>query len=265
MPVNPSGSSGFSNGIVVLPTYNERENLCCIVEALWEQIPGIHILVVDDNSPDGTGDVADLLQRRYPDRFFVLHRQKKEGLGRAYVAAFRHLREHRYKFVVQMDADLSHAPSDLPAMIERLADNDVVVGSRYRNGRVINWSMPRLLLSKAANLYAKCVTQLPINDGTGGFTLWRKTALDEIDLDRVFSLGYVFQVEMKYRAYRSGMRLIEVPITFRERKHGGSKMNWSIAFEACVAILRLRYAATFRLSASAPERRPSASAATSGR
>ena len=264
MPAHSSMRSSSGGGVVVLPTYNERENLPAIVEALWAQIPDIHVLVVDDDSPDGTGEIADQFQKQYPDRFFVLHRRNKEGLGRAYVAGFRYLRDRPYRYVAQMDADLSHAPDDLPAMIERLKDHDVIIGSRYRNGRVVNWSWPRLLLSKLANQYAKFVTQLPINDATAGFTVWRKAALDRIDLDRVFSLGYVFQVEMKYRAYRSGMRLIEVPITFYERTRGGSKMNWMIALEACVAILRLRFANVLGFRTAVSQSRASASAADSG-
>lgn len=266
MPADSPPCSSFSNGIVVLPTYNERDNLPRIVHALSERIPGIHILIVDDDSPDGTGVVADELHRAHPDRIFVLHRQRKEGLGRAYVAAFRHLREHSYAYVVQMDADWSHDPGDLPAMIDRLKDNDLAVGSRYLNGiRVMNWSLGRLLLSTLANRYAQFMTGLPIVDGTSGFAVWRKMALDEIDLDRVFSLGYVFQVEMKHRAYRSGMRLVEVPITFHERTHGGSKMNWFIAVEACLAILRLRLADAIRFRSRIPENRRSASAVNSGR
>jgi dolichol-phosphate mannosyltransferase len=266
MPADTAGRSSFCSGIIVLPTYNERENLSSIVEALWAQIPDVHILVVDDNSPDGTGEIADQLHRQYPDRLFVLHREKKEGLGRAYVAAFRYLRQHRYGYIVQMDADGSHDPSELPAMIDRLKDNDVVVGSRYLNGvRVMNWSVRRLLLSKMANRYAEFVTGVPIVDATSGFGVWRKSALDEMDLDRVFSLGYVFQVEMKFRAYRSGMRLVEVPITFHERTRGGSKMSWFIAIEACVAILRLRFADAFRVRSRVPENPRSASAVNSGR
>lgn len=259
-----SRRSSFCDGVAVLPTYNERDNLSDFVHAIWKQLPDIHILIVDDNSPDGTGEIADELQRRYPGRLSVLHRQRKEGLGRAYVAAFRYLQEHPYGYIVQMDADGSHDPRELPAMIEQLKDKDLVVGSRYLNGiRVINWSLGRLLLSMMANRYAKFVTGLPIVDGTSGFAVWRRSGLDQIDFDRVFSLGYVFQVEMKYRAYRLGLRLAEVPITFYERTRGGSKMNWTIAFEACIAILRLKLSAATEFRARIPENTRSASATTS--
>ena len=238
-----------SDGIVVIPTYNECTNLPPLVASIWEQLPGIHILVVDDNSPDGTGEVAESLSSRYEGRLFVLHRRKKEGLGRAYVAAFQQLLDRPYKYVIQMDADMSHRPQDLPAMLSRLAESDVVIGSRYLNGvRVINWDWKRLLLSKLANIYASRVTGLPFTDLTGGFKVWRKSLLETINFDHIFSLGYLFQVEMTYWAVYSGSRVAEEPITFHERKEGGSKMNLFIILEAILGILRLRIFHLCRLS-----------------
>jgi dolichol-phosphate mannosyltransferase len=228
--------------IVVVPTYNERENLPRLVEKIRQAVDSLDILVVDDNSPDGTGHLADELSAASGNRLFVLHRDRKEGLGRAYVAGFRRALEMRYDIIVQMDADLSHDPSYLPAFLERIQDADLVLGSRYVHGIcVVNWDFKRLLLSKMATKYVRIVTGMPFSDSTGGFKCWRAGTLQAIGLDRVFSSGYLFQIEMTYRTLRKGYRVAEIPIIFYERNLGRSKMDWRVISEALWGVLKLRF------------------------
>ena len=183
--------------LVVLPTYNESENLRAIVESIQAYAPGANVLVVDDDSPDGTGALADELSIEQPEKVFVLHRPRKEGLGRAYVAGFEFALARRYDFVVQMDADFSHDPKYLSLFFEAARESDLVLGSRYLKGiSVVNWDLKRLILSKAATLYVRLVTRMPLTDTTGGFKCWRREALETIGLEGVFSNGYLFQVEM---------------------------------------------------------------------
>jgi dolichol-phosphate mannosyltransferase len=225
----------------VIPTYNERENLPLLVEKIREHAPQLDLLVVDDNSPDGTGQLAEDLGRASNARLAVLHRPRKEGLGRAYVAGFQHALARGYDTIVQMDADLSHDPSFLPAFLEKIRDADVVLGSRYLHGiAVVNWDFKRLLLSKAATAYVRLVTGMPFTDLTGGFKCWRREALEAIGLDRVFANGYLFQVETTYRAWSKGFRIAEVPIIFFERNLGRSKMDVAIIWEALWGVIRLR-------------------------
>jgi dolichol-phosphate mannosyltransferase len=227
--------------LVVLPTYNERENLRDLVEGIRRHAPCAHVLVVDDDSPDGTGALADELCGRYPGAVFVLHRGRKEGLGRAYVAGFKFALARGYDAVVQMDADFSHDPKYLPLFFERARESDLVVGSRYLNGiSVVNWDLKRLILSKAATAYVRLVTRMPLTDTTGGFKCWRSEALEGIDLEDVFSNGYLFQVEMTYRAFRKKLRIEEVPIVFVERRLGRSKFHWGIITEAIWGVVRMR-------------------------
>ena len=227
--------------LVVLPTYNEAENLREVVAQIRRQPGGFHVLIVDDRSPDGTGEIAESLAAEFPGEVRVLHRDRKEGLGRAYVAGFGHALKLGYETIVQMDADLSHSPSYLPAMVEALAGHDVVLGSRYVRGvNVVNWDLKRLLLSKAATRYARVVTGMPYTDVTSGFKVWRREALERIGLDRVFSNGYLFQIETTYRAHRLGLRVAEVPIVFYERNFGRSKIDFGIICEALVGVMRLR-------------------------
>jgi len=227
--------------LVVLPTYNESENLRAIVESIQAYAPGAHVLVVDDNSPDGTGALADELSREHSEKVFVLHRTRKEGLGRAYVAGFRFALAHRYDLVVQMDADFSHDPKYLPAFFEAARTSDLVLGSRYLKGiSVVNWDLKRLILSKAASAYVRLVTRMPLTDTTGGFKCWRREALEAIGLEGVFSNGYLFQVEMNYKAFRKNLRIAEVPIVFVERRLGRSKMRWNIIAEALWGVVRMR-------------------------
>ena len=228
--------------IAVVPTYNERANLEELVEKVSQAVPDLHLLIVDDNSPDGTGELADELNRRYPDRIFVLHRANKEGLGRAYVDGFKEALKGDYEYIVQMDADLSHDPIYLPKFFEQIQSHDLVVGSRYLQGiSVVNWDLKRLILSKTATNFVRFVTGMPFTDATSGFKCWRRAALESIGFQDVFSIGYVFLVEMKYKAYRKGFRVAEVPIVFVERKSGDSKLDWRVVREAIWGVLKLRF------------------------
>jgi dolichol-phosphate mannosyltransferase len=229
--------------IVVVPTYNEIENLERIVGLIREQPGGFHILIVDDNSPDGTGRLADELSSRHPGEVYVLHRASKEGLGRAYVAGFGHvLKMPEYDAIIQMDADLSHDPSYLPEFLQKLETFDMVLGSRYLNGiSVVNWDFKRLILSKGASLYVKLITSMPFSDATGGFKAWRREALSAIGLDQLFSNGYLFQIETTYRLYRTKRFSIgEISIIFRDRDLGRSKIDFPIILEAVWGVIRLR-------------------------
>jgi len=227
--------------IVIVPTYNERANLEELVEKIQLHAPDLHILVVDDNSPDGTGALADELSRKYPEQLFVMHRAQKEGLGKAYVDGFNEVLKKDYEYILQMDADMSHDPAHLPRFFEQIADHDLVVGSRYLQGiSVVNWDLKRLILSKLATNYVRFVTRLPFTDATSGFKCWRRQALESIGFEQAFSSGYVFLVEMKYKAFRKGFRLTEVPIVFVERKSGNSKLDGRIIREAILGILKLR-------------------------
>ena len=227
--------------LVVVPTYNERENLSALVESIQQFAPEAHVLIVDDNSPDRTGDLADQLSIAHPERIFVIHRPRKEGLGPAYVEAFRFALARDYDLIMHMDADFSHDPKFLPQFFERIADSDLVVGSRYLNGiSVVNWDLKRLILSKAATAYIRLVTSLPVSDATSGFKMWRREVLAAIDLDRLWSNGYVFLAEMSYQAFRKGFRISEVPIVFVERRLGRSKFNVGIITEALWGVLRMR-------------------------
>jgi dolichol-phosphate mannosyltransferase len=229
------------NSLVVVPTYNEVDNLHAIVESIFAHAPQTHILIVDDNSPDGTGALADQLSDARPKQVFALHRARKEGLGQAYVEGFKFALDHGYDVIVQMDADFSHDPRYLPAFFEAIETNDLVIGSRYVNGiSVVNWDLKRLILSKAASFYVRLITRMPIADTTTGFKCWRREALLAIGLDQLFSNGYVFLAEMSYRAYRKGMRIKEVPIIFVERRLGRSKMSGGIMLEGVLSVLRMR-------------------------
>jgi dolichol-phosphate mannosyltransferase len=227
--------------IVVVPTYNELANLKTLVEKLQEYAPQLHILIVDDNSPDGTGQLADELRNSDPDRISVLHRERKEGLGRAYVDGFKEVLKKDYEYILQMDADLSHDPVHLPDFFAEIQNHDLVVGSRYLKGiSVVNWDLKRLVMSKLATNYVRFVTRVPFTDATSGFSCWRREALEAISFQNAFSSGYVFLVELKYKAYRKGFRVSEVPIIFIERKSGNSKMDWAVIWEAFWGVLRLR-------------------------
>lgn len=225
--------------LVVVPTYNERENLPPLTQRLSALPVPVEVLVVDDNSPDGTGKLADEMAARNP-RIHVLHRTEKNGLGRAYIAGFKWALEQGFEFVFEMDGDLSHNPDDIPMFLEAARDADLVLGSRYINGiRIINWPLSRLMLSKGAAKYVKLVTGMPITDPTGGYKCFRRRALQAINLDLIHSNGYSFQIEMTHKLWRQGMKVVEVPIIFTDRFQGHSKMSGHIVSEALIMVWRL--------------------------
>lgn len=227
--------------LIVLPTYNEIENLRGIIAGIQQNAPAADIVVVDDESEDGTGALADELSRQQPQKIFVIHRPRKDGLGRAYVAGFKFALARDYEVVMQMDADFSHDPSYLPQFLEQIRDHDLVLGSRYVNGiSVVNWDLKRLILSRAATGYVRFITRLPLTDATSGFKCWRREVLEAIDLEEIFSSGYLFQVEMSYRTYQRKFRIAEIPIIFVERRLGRSKMDLAIIAEAILGVIRLR-------------------------
>ena len=228
--------------LVIVPTYNERETVRRIIEAVLAQGEQFEILVVDDGSPDGTGDIVDEIAAT-DGRVHALHRARKMGLGTAYLAGFKWALERDFEFVFEMDADFSHDPNHLPVFLEAAADADLVLGSRYRQGKVtvVNWPISRLILSYSANIYARAVTGLPLYDGTGGFKCFRRRVLEAIPLDEVRSNGYAFQIEMSYRAWRRGFRIVEIPIVFVDRTEGQSKMSRRIVWEAIWMVWRLRW------------------------
>ena len=242
-PGPPPDLPASPRAMVVIPTYNEAENLAKIVAAVRGLPQKIEVIIVDDGSPDGTGQVADGLAAQDPG-VHVIHRSGKLGLGTAYVEGFRYALRAGADLILEMDADFSHDPNALPDFLARAREADVVIGSRYRNGvRVLNWSFRRLLLSKMATRYVNLVTGLPgrlVTDATAGFKCYRRRVLEAIDLGRIHSNGYAFQIEMKYRAYRKGYRLAEIPITFNDRRVGQSKMNMRIVLEALWVCWRLR-------------------------
>jgi dolichol-phosphate mannosyltransferase len=218
--------------LVVIPTYQERDNLGPVVARLHAAVPEADVLVVDDASPDGTGELADEMAAADP-RIKVLHREGKQGLGAAYLAGFAEALRGDYQIVVEMDADGSHPPEDLPALLEALDDADVVLGSRYVPGGVVrNWPARRQAISRAGNLYSRIALGVPIKDITAGFRVFRRQVLEELDLDQISSQGYCFQIDMAWRAVLGGFRVREVPITFTERERGSSKMDTSIVVEA---------------------------------
>jgi dolichol-phosphate mannosyltransferase len=226
--------------LVVIPTYNERLNLPLIIPQVLEQDPRLEALIVDDNSPDGTGQLADEMSAA-SSRVHVMHRPEKAGLGKAYLAGFRWALDRGYDYILEMDADFSHDPKFLTQLLSAAQDADLVIGSRYHSGvNVINWPISRLLLSIGANQYARWITGLPITDSTGGFKCFRRKVLEAIDFERVRSNGYSFQIEMSFRAWKKGFRLVEVPIVFTDRVEGQSKMNKRIVREAIWMVWWLR-------------------------
>jgi dolichol-phosphate mannosyltransferase len=228
------------NAIVIVPTYNERDNLASLIPAILEVDGALDILIVDDGSPDGTGELAESLAMR-TDRVRVLQRGSKQGLGTAYIDGFRYALSQGYNYMIQMDADFSHRPEDLPLLLKAAEDADLVIGSRnVPGGRVENWSFVRRFISKGGSLYARTLLSLPIKDCTGGFKCFRRRVLEALDLDSVRSDGYGFQVEMNYLCQRAGFKIIEVPIVIPDRTEGQSKMSAPIFLEAVTLVLQLR-------------------------
>jgi dolichol-phosphate mannosyltransferase len=239
-----TGGGGLEaeRALVIVPTYNERENIARLIESVLGQDSRLEILVVDDGSPDGTADIVEGIRRQNP-RVNILCRERKMGLGTAYVAGFRWALERGYEFVFEMDADFSHDPNHLPEFLRAIKSADLVLGSRYREGKVtvVNWPIARLILSYFANVYARRVTGLKVWDATGGFKCFRRSVLEAIDLTKVRSNGYAFQIEMSYRASKRGFRIVEIPIVFVDRTEGQSKMSKSIVREAVWMVWRLRW------------------------
>jgi dolichol-phosphate mannosyltransferase len=227
--------------LVIVPTYNERENIGPLLDRLLALPFGLEVLVVDDNSPDGTGDLVASRKAADP-RIHLLRRPGKLGLGSAYVAGFRYALERGAQFVFEMDADFSHDPDAIGDFLKAAEDADLVLGSRYLHGvTVVHWPLSRLILSYSANVYTRLITGLPVRDATGGFKCFRRRALEAIDLDGVKSDGYSFQIEMSYKVWRKGFRIVEIPITFVDRRAGVSKMNQRIVWEAAGMVWRLRF------------------------
>ena len=234
--------------LIISPTYNESKNISTLVETVFSRNPESHLLIVDDSSPDGTAEIVKNLQSNYPNLFLEI-RKVKNGLGKAYLFGFKWALDRKYETIVQMDADMSHHPKEIPQMIDLLKENDLVIGSRYINGvSVINWPLKRLFLSFGANIYSRVVTGMPIKDATGGFKVWSAKVLKSISLDDVKSSGYSFQIEMNFRSWHKGFKLVEHPIIFIDRTIGESKMSKSIMFEAVWMVWRLRFWRIFRIN-----------------
>ncbi len=226
--------------LVIIPTYNEKENISTILPLVLKQDQEIEVLVVDDNSPDGTGKLVEELQSSNP-RIKLIGREKKSGLGTAYIAGFDYALQNGYDYIFEMDSDFSHDPSYIPDFLKAIKDSDLVLGSRYIRGvNVVNWPMTRLLLSYFANVYARWVTGLPVRDSTGGFKCFKREVLEKIGLDNIHSNGYAFQIEMNFRAWKKGFRIKEIPIIFVDRRAGESKMSKKIVREAIWMVWKLR-------------------------
>jgi dolichol-phosphate mannosyltransferase len=232
----------MSKGLVIIPTYNEKENIDAIVRAVLDQKLDLHILVVDDNSPDGTGQIVQTLMSAFPNQVHLLTRMKKEGLGRAYIAGFKWGLEKGYSHLIEMDADFSHRPVDLVKHVNEWGAYDFIIGSRYvPEGETVNWGLMRKFISRGGSLYSKIILGFPINDWTGGFNSWRRDVLEKINLDSVSSNGYSFQIELKYKASRKGFKCKEVPIVFEDRRVGKSKMSMKIVLEAFYKVWQIRW------------------------
>lgn len=234
----------MAQNLVIIPTYNEKENIESLILAVFSLEIDFHILVVDDNSPDGTANLVINQMETHPNKLFLVSNPKKNGLGNAYIKGFEWALEKEYAYIFEMDADFSHMPNDLPALLKPCLDGiaDISIGSRYVNGvTVINWPLSRILLSYFASLYVRIITGMPTKDSTAGFICYNRKVLEKIDLKKVKQKGYGFQIEMKYKAYKKGARLLEVPVIFRDRTRGTSKLDGSIIFEAIFGVIELRW------------------------
>ena len=237
-----------SDSIVIIPTYNERENIENIIRAVFALEKVFHILIIEDGSPDGTAAIVRTLQQEFPERLFMIERKGKLGLGTAYIAGFKWSLEHHYEYIFEMDADFSHNPADLPRLYKACAEEgaDVSIGSRYVSGdNVVNWPMGRVLMSYFASKYVRVITGLPVHDTTAGFKCYRRKVLETIPLDGIRFKGYAFQIEMKFTAYKYGFKIKEVPVIFINRELGTSKMNSSIFGEAVFGVIRLKWNSLF--------------------
>lgn len=227
--------------LVIIPTYNESENIAAIIKAVLKESTELEILIVDDNSPDGTAKIVTEMQKEN-QKINILQRNGKMGLGSAYVAGFKFAIEQKYDYILEMDADFSHDPDEIPRMLKEIKDNDLVVGSRYLNGiNVVNWPLRRLILSYFAAKYVRFITGMPLNDPTGGFKCFRREVLEKIDLDDIISDGYSFQIEMNFRTWCNNFRIKEIPIIFTDRRSGHSKMSKKIVWEAIFTVWKLKF------------------------
>ena len=227
--------------LVIIPTYNEKENISSIIEAVFSQTPPFHVLVIDDGSPDGTAGIVKQLQGSNADRLFIIERSGKLGLGTAYILGFQWAIEKGYDYVFEMDADFSHNPNDLPRLLKACIDGaDVAIGSRYvPGGKIENWPIDRHIYSKGGAFYTRLITGIPVKDPTAGFVCYRRTALEAIDLPNIQFIGYAFQIEMKFKAWKLGLKIVEVPIVFVDRKAGASKMTKGIIQEGVIGVWKM--------------------------
>jgi dolichol-phosphate mannosyltransferase len=235
--------------IVIIPTYNEKENISRIIEAVFGLNSNFHVLVIDDGSPDGTAGIVKALQQKYPSELFLLERSGKLGLGTAYIMGFKWALEKGYKYIFEMDADFSHNPADLNRLYHACKNEgaDVAIGSRYvKGGGTVNWPPNRILLSKGGSLYTRIITWMPVKDTTAGFLCYKRAVLESIDLNEIRFLGYAFQIEMKFAAWKLGFIIKEVPIIFEDRKYGVSKMHKGIIKEGILGVLKLRWYSLFK-------------------
>ncbi len=238
----------MSDAVVIIPTYNEIENIESIIRAVFSQDKIFHILVVDDNSPDKTGEKVRELQNEYPEKLFLLEHQEKNGLGAAYIAAFKWCLEKSYAYIFEMDADFSHNPDDLIRLYNAcdIDKADISVGSRYVRGiTVVNWPLSRILLSYGASRYVRLITRMEVKDSTAGFVCYKRAVLEAINLDKIKFVGYAFQIEMKFKAYKKGFRILEIPVIFKDRTQGKSKMSGGIISEAIFGVISLKLKSLF--------------------
>ena len=240
----------MSDSLVIIPTYNEKENIEKMIRKVLSLEPSFHVLLVDDGSPDGTGQIIKDLQKTFPDKLFLIERSGKLGLGTAYIAGFQWALAHHYHFIFEMDADFSHNPFDLIKLRESCANGaDLAIGSRYKSGiNVVNWPMSRVLLSFYASKYVQFITGMPINDATAGFKCYRREILQSIDFNKIKFVGYAFQIEMKFVTWKKGFNIIEVPIIFTDRSEGTSKMSKGIVKEAILGVIQMKLMSYFQKS-----------------
>jgi len=241
---NTTHSTPYNDTVVIIPTYNEKENIEAIIRAVFSLKKKFDILVVDDNSPDGTAKIVETLQQEFSDRLFIENRKEKQGLGVAYIHGFKWAINAKYDYIIEMDADFSHDPNDLPRLYDACAieNADVSVGSRYVKGiNVVNWDIKRILLSYFASKYVRIITRIPVKDTTAGFVCYKRKVLETIALDKIKFVGYAFQIEMKFKAWKHNFDIKEVSVIFTDRIRGKSKMNGSIISEAIFGVIRMTY------------------------
>lgn len=237
----------MSGTLIVIPTFNERENINPLLKSIFSQKIAVDVLILDDNSPDGTKKVVLENKKKYKERLHLINREKKEGLGKAYIEGFKWALKKKYKKIIQMDADLSHPPEKLIDIFNELELYDYVIGSRYINGiRVLNWPLNRIILSIGASWYVNLITRLPIKDPTAGFVGYNRTSLLSLNLDKIMFVGYAFQIEMKFKLWKLGFNFKEIPITFKNRIKGESKMNSSIISEAIFGVIIIKFKSLFK-------------------